>query len=519
MKNEKKQDILIDAISRIDEDIIDQNLKKRFKLLDKKLISKRALISAVSIAACFCIVLTSIFIPRLFNKDPSIDSIYDPIYDPIDDPNVPVYEGMTVENNAPVVDTAHNDTKLSTHLSSRSNMGAASANSTLSLSKTPGSFFTCLNSLATATIDANTSNDSNDESNEDMPIFGETYYALPGEDIYIHIHLTNPADYEILSFTLNGIKYSSYMFEAGSDMENLILKLNVGDARGLQQYTIDAIKYINGDQIKDVKMKGDRTVDVIINGNQGALSIIAEVEFDTIRFSTEWAEDFAGSHEITALAIYEDDTLYKELSVNDRTVSSLPLGKRFLLKAKYIDEGTEKTVVHVFETPKASEGFLVANGEIIGLGTCQDSILYIDMPISYLCGMHEGTHIKEVYISSNVTKLGDGEFLNGFNFPSLEKVVISEGLTELQYLPPNQNLKNITIPVSVTSIGGYLGSEILIHHQDKTRHLDIWYNGTTEQWSMIEIDPVWFVTGTVTVHCIDSDINYTSTWDPWDALG
>lgn len=90
----------------------------------------------------------------------------------------------------------------------------------------------------------------------------ELYYAFPEEDIYITVKLENPSDYEILSFTLNGKKYSSYMFEPGSDMENLVLKVNVGDTKDLIAYTIDAIKYVDGENIKDVRMNGEKTVNV-----------------------------------------------------------------------------------------------------------------------------------------------------------------------------------------------------------------------------------------------------------------
>ncbi len=88
----------------------------------------------------------------------------------------------------------------------------------------------------------------------------EIYYATPGEDIYIHIHINNPDNFEILSFTLNGSVYSSYMFEDGSDMETLILKYNVGMESGIKEYTIDAIKYVDGTEIKDVRMDGEKTV-------------------------------------------------------------------------------------------------------------------------------------------------------------------------------------------------------------------------------------------------------------------
>ena len=86
------------------------------------------------------------------------------------------------------------------------------------------------------------------------------YYADKNQDIFITIRLSNPDSYEILSFTLNGKKYSNYMFEDGSDMENLVLKVNVGNVGGIHDYTIDAIKYVDGTDIKDVRMDGDRTV-------------------------------------------------------------------------------------------------------------------------------------------------------------------------------------------------------------------------------------------------------------------
>ena len=86
------------------------------------------------------------------------------------------------------------------------------------------------------------------------------YYADKNQNVFITIKLSNPDSYEILSFTLNGKKYSNYMFESGSDMENLVLKVNVGDVGGIVEYTIDAIKYVDGTEIKDVRMDGDRTV-------------------------------------------------------------------------------------------------------------------------------------------------------------------------------------------------------------------------------------------------------------------
>ena len=101
------------------------------------------------------------------------------------------------------------------------------------------------------------------KANSTLDVVGSAesiYYADKNQDIFITIRLSNPDSYEILSFTLNGKKYSNYMFENGSDMENLVLKVNVGDVGGIVEYTIDAIKYVDGTEIKDVRMDGDRTV-------------------------------------------------------------------------------------------------------------------------------------------------------------------------------------------------------------------------------------------------------------------
>lgn len=102
-----------------------------------------------------------------------------------------------------------------------------------------------------------------DKANSTLDVVGAAesiYYADKNQDIFITIRLSNPDSYEILSFTLNGKKYSNYMFEEGSDMENLVLKVNVGDVGGIVEYTIDAIKYVDGTDIKDVRMDGDKTV-------------------------------------------------------------------------------------------------------------------------------------------------------------------------------------------------------------------------------------------------------------------
>ena len=91
----------------------------------------------------------------------------------------------------------------------------------------------------------------------------EMYYTRQFNDIYVNIKISNPDKYEILSFTFNGEKYSDYMFEEGSDLENIIIKVNSEDNAGIVEYTIDAMKYIDeNNAIKDVIMAGEKTVKV-----------------------------------------------------------------------------------------------------------------------------------------------------------------------------------------------------------------------------------------------------------------
>ena len=86
------------------------------------------------------------------------------------------------------------------------------------------------------------------------------YYADKGETFNVVVHIYNPSSYEILSFTLNGYKYQAYEFKEGSNSTRLIIEVNAGLVSGLKEYTIDAIKYIDGTEIKDVQMDGEKTV-------------------------------------------------------------------------------------------------------------------------------------------------------------------------------------------------------------------------------------------------------------------
>ncbi len=225
-----KQNRDLDALSGIKDEIIDKNTVKR-ALLKSKRANKRPqkLFVALIAAALVITVLLSAFVAMLFaggNKQ------------------VPVYEGMTVLDNYQGGELYYPSKNRFALLGSENNGNNGDNGNHFGHDKKP----------------------SKDVIEEDMSVTipeQDMYYANPGQDIYINVHISNPDNFEILSFTLNGKKYSSYMFEEGSDMENLVLKVNVGDVEGvIVEYTIDAIKYVDGTEIKDVIMEGDRTIKV-----------------------------------------------------------------------------------------------------------------------------------------------------------------------------------------------------------------------------------------------------------------
>lgn len=89
------------------------------------------------------------------------------------------------------------------------------------------------------------------------------FYVQAKSTFYIEIHLDNPSQYEILSFTLNDVKYQSYEFNKGSNSELLILEAKAPDTAGNKLFNLSSIKYVDGESIKDVDLSSaKRSIDV-----------------------------------------------------------------------------------------------------------------------------------------------------------------------------------------------------------------------------------------------------------------
>ncbi len=229
----KKHDkINLDSISNINEIIIDEVTDKKISLLQKagKTVSgaRKKMIAIISIAAA-CLLVFSVLLIPLLNF------------------NVPVYQGMTIRS--------------ATEPISMSGKGYIPLSDTECLSAV---YSPILHGPKDDHREHNNKLEHPIESLVTIDVIADEevrYYVSPGETFIIEVHIDNPKDYEIQSFTLNGQKYANYMFKEGSTMELLLLEVTAPDEPGYVEYTIDAIKYIDGTEIKDVDMSsGDKSV-------------------------------------------------------------------------------------------------------------------------------------------------------------------------------------------------------------------------------------------------------------------
>ena len=235
-----RQEQHLKLLSQIDENIVDEATAERYRL-SLRLTGRRKPNPAPMIAMAACVLLVAAIALLMWKH----------LFVPVADARqVPIYEGMTVSG-----EYAGNGETLANYTLDAPLLFAGNGGDTPSSPELP-SDSAPLEEVVESTLQVEGSGE---------PI----YYALPNQDIYITVHINNPDKFEILSFTLNGEKYSSYMFEEGSDLENLVLKVNVGDVMPCEilTYTIDAIKYVDKTEIKDVQMEGDDTVEVAIEPN------------------------------------------------------------------------------------------------------------------------------------------------------------------------------------------------------------------------------------------------------------
>lgn len=94
-----------------------------------------------------------------------------------------------------------------------------------------------------------------DEPNSDLIVHEPANcYTLPKQQFYLSIALDNPNEYEILSITVNNIKYQTFQFDENSTSNNIILKITASETPGIHEYTLNSVKYVTGDTIGSVSL-------------------------------------------------------------------------------------------------------------------------------------------------------------------------------------------------------------------------------------------------------------------------
>ncbi|MBE6703331.1 MAG: leucine-rich repeat domain-containing protein [Ruminococcaceae bacterium] len=300
----KRQKRNLEVLSNIDETIVEWSSKKRSTLKNsqrERMPKKKWYIIGGSIAAAFLLVLGSVLLlVNLLVKQ------------------VPVYTGMTVSNNLPTIIAQSVDFPLYFNAPGHPNPleGDYHKDHPIDQNKPFPDEKRPIQDAVSHSLQVQGSNVA-------------LYYANPGESVYITVHIDNPDNFEILSFTLNGKTYSSYMFKEGSDMENLILEIAIDDQQtGILSYTIDAIKYVDGTAIKDVRMDGDKTVQVAVyTENQPAATVASEVVgYNSISMNIHVADPetlLSMSTGALQAVLYDGDAIVaiKELSLGDNSVT------------------------------------------------------------------------------------------------------------------------------------------------------------------------------------------------------
>ncbi len=310
----KKNDrINLDSISNIDEKIIDEVTDKKISLLQKAgktVATARKKFIAIGAAAASLVLVASVVLVVLI---------------PLMGSAVPVYRGMTIRKEA----TASVSTQKNGDFTGLSLLNTKSHVGLRPLGQSDGQHKERDDTLQNGIEDLVTIDVVTDDE--------VRYYVNPGETFIIEIHIDNPKDYEIQSFTLNGQKYANYMFKEGSTMELLLLEVTAPSEPGYVEYTIDAIKYIDGTEIKDVDMsEGDKSVKVGVAHTSTPTATVSDVVIGTtnLSFSVNISDPQAllSQNSITAyLSDGEKIVASQTLSLGDNQVTfqSLTRGKTY----------------------------------------------------------------------------------------------------------------------------------------------------------------------------------------------
>ena len=251
------------------------------------------------------------------------------------------------------------------------------------------------------------------------------YFVQPMETFIIEVHLSNPDQFEIQSFTLNGEKYANYMFKDGSTMELLLLQTTAPSEPGYFDYSIDAIKYIDGTEIKDVDMsQAEKKIKTGVTYNiPPRVSVITPIISTTSAEFNIYIDDFYHILEPKSTYIYLTDGVdiidQKELVEGNNTVvfSDLYMSTTYQygiaasfdaldgkgMHTEWLEENVFTTLgAYSFENVHASKDFIFFNLNKTGdVGTIESIKLYDAVTFELIQTIEEGENIFQDLLSDH----------------------------------------------------------------------------------------------------------------------
>ncbi len=172
-----------------------------------------------------------------------------------------------------------------------------------------------------------------------VKIPGISCYAKKNESIIITIKLENPKEYEILSFTLNNKKYQISEFLEGSNSEQILVRYNARSTSGIEEITINAIKYIDDEAIKNARFDGNQTIKIGVayENHPEVINFNTLKESNSVRFSFTVTDEDNLINSQTGLNayLYDGNNIQKitklKIGLNEITYDNLNYGSTYYL--------------------------------------------------------------------------------------------------------------------------------------------------------------------------------------------
>lgn len=160
------------------------------------------------------------------------------------------------------------------------------------------------------------------------------YYFTPDEEIVLSIELSNPDQYEILSVEINNIKFTSYQFVSGSDIDTIYLNYKCQTTSGVEKLYINSIKYIDGTNIKECVYAGSREVSLAISYPNPSIELLNITKSpNSISFNISDADLIKYSNNSVVISLYEGNNKIKDYYLDNTsyTFTDLNPGTSYLI--------------------------------------------------------------------------------------------------------------------------------------------------------------------------------------------